>query len=79
VERAIPVILIGIALFGFLRAGAVVGERWGIRARRSTFGIVATVIAVALLLYAWRSVLAVLLGAALAGAALYASWRIRRV
>lgn len=78
-ERAIPAILIGIALFGFLRAGAVVGERWGIRVRRSTFGIVATVIAVALLLYAWRSVLAVLLGAAVLGAALYASWRMRRV
>ncbi|HEY7756179.1 MAG TPA: hypothetical protein VID69_08140 [Actinomycetota bacterium] len=77
--RVIPAILIGVALFGFLRAGAVVGERWGIRSRRSTLGIVATAIAVALLLYAWRSVLAVLVAAALLGVALYAGWRVRRV
>lgn len=74
----IAALLIGVALFGFLRARSVVSETWGIRSERSLVGLVAVVAAVVFLLLVARSWLGVVVGAAVLGIALYASWRLRR-
>lgn len=74
----IAALMIGVALFGFLRARSVVSETWGIRSERSLVGLVAVVAAVAFLLLVARSWLGVVVGAAVLGIALYASWRLRR-
>jgi hypothetical protein len=76
---AIAAILLGLALFGFLRANAIVRETWGIRSTRSAVGVVATVLATLVLVVALRSVLGMLIGAAVLGLGLYGSWRLRRV
>jgi hypothetical protein len=76
---AIAAILLGLALFGFLRANAIVRETWGIPATRSIVGVVATIVATVVLVVALRSTLGMLLGAAVLGLGLYGSWRLRRV
>jgi hypothetical protein len=76
---AIAAILLGLALFGFLRARAVVGETWDVHAPRSFVGVVATVVALAFLIFVSGSLLGVIVGAAVLGVALYGSWRLRRV
>ena len=78
-EWAIAAILLGLALFGFLRANAIVRETWGVAATRSAVGVVATVAATVVLVVALRSVLGMLLGAAVLGLGLYGSWRLRRI
>jgi hypothetical protein len=78
VDWAIAAILLAFALFGFLRARSVVGETWTVGPRRSLFGIAVTVVAAAILVFVWRSLLGVLIAAVLIGLALYAGWRLRR-
>lgn len=75
----IAALLIGLALFGFLRARSVVSETWGIRSERSLIGLLAVAVAVAFLLFVARSLIGVVVGAMILGVALYASWRLRRV
>ena len=76
---AIAALLIGLALFGFLRARTVVSETWGIRSGPPLVGLAAVSVAVAFLLFVARSLLGVVIGAMVLGVALYASWRLRRV
>ncbi len=79
-REAFAAVLLGVALFGLLRAGAVVRETWDVRTRRaSALGVAAVAIALLVLLVLSRTILGVLVGAAVLGAALYGSWRLRRV
>jgi len=79
VHWAIPALLIGLALFGFLRARAVVSETWGTRSGPPLVSLAAVAVAVAFLLFVARSLVGVVVGAMVLGVALYASWRLRRV
>lgn len=75
---AVAAVLVGFALFGFLRARAVVSDTWGIRSGRPLLALGAVVLALAVLLAAARSLAGVVIGAAVLGVALYAGWRHRR-
>jgi hypothetical protein len=77
---AIAALLLGFALFGTLRARAVVRDTWDLRTRRaSALGMASVAIAVLILLALSRSLLGVIVGGVILGAALYGSWRLRRV
>ncbi len=75
---AIAVLLVGLAVFGFLRARTVVADTWGIRSGRNLVALGAVVLAVALLVAVARSLAGVVIGAAILGVALYAAWRLPR-
>ncbi len=71
--------LLGFALFGVLRARAVVEETWGPRSRVSMFGAAALAIALLFVLAFARSIVGMLVGGVVLGVALYGGWRLRRV
>ncbi len=79
-SRAIVALLIGFALFGALRARAVVSDTWDLRTRRaSALGMASVAIAVLVLLALSGSLLGAIVGGVVLGVALYGSWRLRRV
>lgn len=76
---AFAAVLIGLGVFGVLRARAVVEETWDLRARRrSAYGIAAVAIAVLVFLAVSRSLVGAIVGGVVLGLALYGSWRLRR-
>jgi hypothetical protein len=72
-------IVLGVAVFAILRARSVVEDTWDLRPARSPTAIVAAAVAVVVVLIVAPGLLAVIAGAALVAAALYAGWRLRRV
>jgi hypothetical protein len=79
VSWVIGAILVALALFGALRARAVVGETWGIRSRATILGTAAVAVGVLFLLAFSRSLVGIVVGGVVLGIALYGGWRLRRV